>query len=365
MMQWALELASYGAGYVSPNPLVGCVIVSPGGRIIGEGYHTQYGAAHAEVEAIRMAERLGHSLEGATAYVILEPCAHHGKTPPCADLLIEKKIARCVIAMEDPYHEVQGRGIQKLKDAGITVQVGMLGEQAQELNRFFTKYVTTGDPYITLKIASTLDGRIALKSGKSKWITSEASRKEVHHMRSAYDAVMVASATVIADDPALTVRMIEGRDPKRIILDASLRIPDTAKVVTDDNAANTILLVSEAAIKDKKEKVKALESRGIRFLASPSKDGHLDLASTFHELGKLNVTSILVEPGTTLATVLLEGRNFDELVLFLAPVVLGDDARSGFGQLHVGDLASLHRLKLIESHAVETSDDLMIRYRKH
>lgn len=363
-MQWALELASYGAGYVSPNPLVGCVITSPGGRIIGEGYHTRYGAPHAEAEAVMMAERAGHSLEGATVYVTLEPCSHHGKTPPCAQMLIDKKIARCVIAMEDPYHEVDGRGIKTLTAAGIKVEVGLLKNQAEELNRFFIKYVTTDLPYVSVKIAASIDGKIALKSGKSRWITSEASRKEVHRMRSEYDAVMVASATVIADDPELTVRMVDGRNPKRIIMDASLRTPETAKVVCDDTCANTILLVTEAAIKDKKEKVKALESRGVRVLPSASRNGHIDLTQMFAELGKQQITSIMVEPGTTLATVLLQAQNFDELVLFLAPVVLGDDARSGFGELHLGDLVSLSRLRLIESHAVETSDDLMIRYKK-
>lgn len=364
MMQWALELASYGAGYVSPNPLVGCVITTAAGRIIGEGYHTRYGAPHAEVEAVCMAERAGHSLEGATAYVTLEPCAHHGKTPPCAELLAEKKIARCVIAMQDPYHEVDGRGMDVLRRAGIAVETGFLEDEAQELNRFFTKYVTTKTPYVTLKIASSLDGKIALRSGKSRWITSEASRKEVHRMRSAYDAVMVTSATVIADDPELTVRLTEGRDPKRIVLDASLRIPETAKVVTDDNRNKTILLVTESAVRDKKEKVKQLEAAGVSILPTPSKNGHIDMARAFAELGRLEITSILVEPGTTLATALLHEGNFDEVVLFLAPVVLGGDARSGFGDLHLTDLESASRLGLLESRRVESSDDLMIRYRK-
>lgn len=364
MMQWALELAAYGSGYASPNPLVGCVITTASGRIIGEGYHARYGAAHAEVEAIGMAERAGYSLEGATVYVTLEPCAHLGKTPPCADLLIDKKIARCVIAMEDPYHEVAGRGIVKLREAGVAVSVGLLEAEAQEVNRFFTKYVTTGVPYVTVKIASSLDGKIAPKSGKSRWITSEASRKEVHRMRSAYDAVLVASATVIADDPELTVRLIEGRNPKRIILDASLRIPEEAKVVSDEHRSKTILLVTKSVLDAKREKVRLFESRGIGILTAPTREGQIDLPQTFAMLGaEIGISSILIEPGTTLATALAREGAFDELVLFLAPVVLGDDARPAFGEMRLRDLTTLPRLKLIESRAVENSGDVTIRYR--
>lgn len=362
-MQRALELAKRGAGTVSPNPLVGCVIVKDG-KILGEGWHTVYGEAHAERNAIADAESKGNSIGGTTAYVTLEPCSHHGKTGPCADALIEKKIGRCVIAVQDPYKEVAGQGIQKLRKAGIEVEVGLLEEEAREINKFFLKFVTKHLPYVTLKMAMSMDGKAALKSGKSKWISSEESRKVVHQMRSEYDAVMVASATVIADDPELTVRSVEGRNPRRIILDASLRLDEGMKVLSDSDADKTILLTTHPAFRDKREKVKQLSDRGVKICKVGTIEGQLDLNEAFHLLAKENITSILVEPGPTLATAMLRAGQFDELVLFLAPMVLGDDAKSGFGDMFVKDLAKHERLRLHETKRVEGSDDIYISYRK-
>ena len=362
-MRQAIELAAKGRGYVSPNPLVGCVIVSKDSKIIGKGYHKKYGEPHAEVNAIRDAEKKGQSLSGATVYVNLEPCSHLAKTPPCADLLIEKKIVRCVIGMRDPYSQVNGKGIEKLKAAEIEVVEGVLEKESAELNKFFIKFVKTGVPYITIKLGMSADGKTALKSGVSKWITSEASRKVVHSMRSEYDAVLVASATVLADDPELNVRLIEGRSPKRIILDANLRVPPSAKVYSDTHTAHTIVVTTQRSLKDKSEIKTLLTSRGVSFIEAKANENQFILSDVFHELGKLNIASVLVEAGPTLATVLLQEKLFDELVLFVAPIVLGGDARPAFGDLHLKNFQQAHRLHLQKYSVVEGSDDLMMEYR--
>ncbi|MBS1904273.1 MAG: bifunctional diaminohydroxyphosphoribosylaminopyrimidine deaminase/5-amino-6-(5-phosphoribosylamino)uracil reductase RibD [Bacteroidetes bacterium] len=366
LMRRALALAVRGRGHVSPNPLVGCVITDASGSVIGEGWHERYGEAHAEVNAVRNAESNGHSVEGATAYVTLEPCSHHGKTGPCADMLIAKKIARCVIAMEDPYHEVQGRGIKKLRDAGIEVEVGVLEAEAREIGKFFIKYVTTGMPYVTMKIAMSLDGKVALKSGASKYITSEASRAVVHRMRAEYDAVMVASATVISDDPELTVRLAKGRQPKRIILDASLRVSEHSKAYSDEHRASTIVVVNERILTEKKEKAALLSSQGVTFVPVVTNGEQLDLSTVLQELGKRGIASILIEPGPTLATTIFAQLLFDELVLFYAPTVLGDDARSAFGDLHLRSLAARENLTLVRAEGVGESGDVLLELRlKH
>ncbi len=363
-MRQALELAAKGRGAVSPNPLVGCVIVAKDGNVIGKGYHKKYGEAHAEANAVINAEKNGHDVKGATVYVNLEPCAHKGKTSPCADLLIEKKIARCVIGLHDPYSEVDGKGIAKLQAAGIEVVEGVMGEESAEINKFFIKFVSKGLPYITLKMATSLDGKSALKSGVSKWISSEASRKAVHQMRADYDAVLVASATVLADDPELTVRLIEGRSPKRIILDANMRIPVTAKVYSDAHSVNTIIVTTQRTLKEKPEMKSLLSKRGITFIEAKAEGTQFVLRDVFEKLGKMEVASILVEPGPTLATVLLQEDHFDELVLFVAPMVLGNDARSAFADLHLKKIQDAHRLKLVRCEVVEGSDDIRIEYRK-
>jgi diaminohydroxyphosphoribosylaminopyrimidine deaminase/5-amino-6-(5-phosphoribosylamino)uracil reductase len=362
-MRQALELAEKGRGYVSPNPLVGCVIVGKNGKVIGTGYHEKYGGGHAEVNAVKDAEKNGHNIAGATVYVNLEPCSHKAKTPPCADLLVDKKIARCVIGMRDPYSEVNGKGIEKLKAAKIEVVEGVLHDESAELNKFFIKFVTTGSPYVTIKLGMSADGKTALKSGISKWITSEASRKVVHKMRSEYDAILVSSATVLADDPELNVRLVEGRSPKRVILDANLRIPETAKVYSDALSARTIVVTTERTLKEKPEMKALLNSREVAFIAAKAKDNQFILKDVFESLGKLNIASVLVEPGPTLATVLLQEKLFDELVLFVAPIVLGSDARSAFGDLHLKNFQQANRLRFRTSRIIEGSDDFVIEYR--
>jgi diaminohydroxyphosphoribosylaminopyrimidine deaminase/5-amino-6-(5-phosphoribosylamino)uracil reductase len=361
LIHQTLSLAEKGRGYVSPNPLVGCVIIKDD-TIIGSGYHEKFGEAHAEVNAIRDAEKNGYDISGSTVYVNLEPCSHKAKTPPCADLLIEKKIAKCVIGMQDPYPEVNGSGIAKLKAAGIEVISGVLETECKELNKFFIKYVTKKTPYVTVKLGTSLDGKTALKSGVSKWITSEESRKAVHKMRAEYDAVLVTSATVLADDPELTVRLAEGRSPKRIILDANLRVPESAKVFSDSHAQHTIVVTTERTLQEKKELKNILSSRGIQFIQAKDTQNQFILQDVFTKIGDLNIASILVEPGPTLSTILLQENLFDELVLFVAPIVLGSDARSAFGDLHVKKLQDANRLRLHSSRVVEGSDDLRIDY---
>ncbi len=362
-MRQALELAAKGCGYVSPNPLVGCVIVGKNGKVIGKGYHEKYGGPHAEANAAMDAEKNKQDLCGATVYVNLEPCSHQAKTPPCADLLIEKKIARCVIGMRDPYALVNGKGIEKLMNAGIDVTEGILQEESQVLNKFFIKFVKTGIPYITIKLGMSADGKTALKSGVSKWITSDASRKVVHKMRSEYDAILVASATVLADDPELNVRLVEGRSPKRIILDANLRVPESAKVYSDSQASHTIAVTTERTLKDKSEMKKLLALRGVTFIEAKANNNQFILNDVFQKLGALNIASVLIEAGPTLATVLLQEKLFDDLVLFVAPMVLGSDARSAFGDLHLKNFQQAHRLYLTKYSIVEGSDDLMMEYR--
>jgi diaminohydroxyphosphoribosylaminopyrimidine deaminase/5-amino-6-(5-phosphoribosylamino)uracil reductase len=295
--------------------------------------------------------------------VTLEPCSHLAKTPPCADLLIEKKIKRCIIALQDPYKEVNGLGIKKLRDAGIEVEVGVLEDEAKELNKFFIKHVTSELPYLTMKLAMSLDGKIALRSGVSKYITSEASRTIVHEMRAQYDAVMVASATVIADDPELTVRLVEGRQPKRIILDASLRIPLDKKIFSDDHRSSTIVIVNESVLSEKREKIDELEANGVTLVPVHSVGEQLDLITVFETVSKQGIASILIEPGPTLATTLLQSGLLDEVVLFYAPLVLGDDAGSAFGELHLRSITDAGRFRLAECRHVEGSNDFYVNLR--
>ncbi|MDP4221322.1 MAG: bifunctional diaminohydroxyphosphoribosylaminopyrimidine deaminase/5-amino-6-(5-phosphoribosylamino)uracil reductase RibD [Bacteroidota bacterium] len=362
-MRQALALAAQGRGYASPNPLVGCVIVDKDGKVIGTGYHEKFGEAHAEVNAIRDAEKNGHKVAGTTLYVNLEPCSHQAKTPPCADLIIAKKLGRCVIAMRDPHSLVDGKGIDKLKAAGIDVTHGVLEAEARELNRIFITFVTKATPYVTMKLGMSLDGKTALRSGVSKWITSEASRTAVHAMRAEYDGVLVASATVLADDPELTVRLVKGRSPKRIILDANLRVPESAKVYSDAHAAQTIVVATERTLAEKTELRTMLASRGITFISATASDNQFVLKDVFAKLGAMDISSVLVEPGPTLATVLLQENLFDELVLFVAPMVLGNDARSAFADLHLKKLQDAGRLTLNACQAIEGSDDVRITYR--
>lgn len=341
-MARALALAEHGAGAVSPNPLVGCVVVGPSGKVIGQGWHGQYGGPHAEVWAVLDAERRhgAEILRDSTLYVNLEPCSHWGKTPPCADLILDKGIPRVVVGMEDPNPRVAGQGIERLREHGVDVTVGVLEQESRRLNEAFVHHLATGRPLVTLKIAQTLDGRVATPSGDSRWVTGEAARTLVHRMRATLDGVLVGHGTAVADDPALTVRHVEGRQPLRIALDREGALPASLKLFTDEHAAETVAVVGEGATPGYAD---ALAERGGTVLPIPEVDGHLDLGALLDTLGAGvsdhgPVQSLLVEAGPGLATALMRQDLVDRLALFIAPKLVGD-GRPSFGYLGVERMA--------------------------
>ncbi len=328
-MRRALELAALGAGRVSPNPMVGAVLVCDG-EVIGEGYHQQFGGPHAEVHAIAsVADEalLCHS----TLYVTLEPCAHFGKTPPCSDLIIEKRIPRVVIGCRDPYSEVAGKGIAKLQAAGVAVTEGVLEAECRTCNEAFIKSHTTGLPFVALKLAQTLDGKIATSLGASRWITGEESRSEVHRLRSIYDAVMVGEATVRADDAQLTVRHCSGRNPLRVVLDCQLSLPLESKIF--DSEAPTLVVAS--SLYAGSPKAALLKERGVMLLFVDEHSGKLDLRQVLVELHQRQVLSVLVEGGSRLSASFIREKLVDKILIFVAPKLFGGDALSAFAPLGV------------------------------
>lgn len=333
-MSLALEIAERGAGYVSPNPMVGCVIVSAEGDKVGQGFHERYGQAHAEQNAVDAVNNIG-LLKDATVYVTMEPCAHHGNTPPCCEMLAELPISRVVVAMEDPTPKIAGKGIEYLRNNDITVDVGLMEEEAKRLNEFFLHYQTHNRPFVTLKIAQTLDGYIAAPDGNSEWISGPESRALVHKWRSEYDAVMVGRNTALLDNPRLTVRHVEGRQPKRIVIDGPLDLPRELNLFTDQYEEKTIVLThNEEKFKNEADPMlnmlKSDYFRGETLLVD-EKDGHTDLEESFRELAHLPVTSILVEAGQNLASALLRQRLVDKVECFIAPKMLGGGTKSVMG----------------------------------
>lgn len=342
-MSLALEIAERGAGYVSPNPMVGCVIVSAEGKKIGQGFHERYGQAHAEKNAVDSVSN-PELLKGATVYVTLEPCAHHGKTPPCCKLLAALPIARVVVAMEDSTEKVGGKGIQYLRDRGLTVDVGLMRKEAERLNEFFIHYHSLNRPFTTLKIAQTADGYIAAPDGNSEWISGPASRTLVHEWRSRYDAVMVGRNTALLDNPRLTVRHVEGRQPRRVVIDGPLNLPDNLNLFTDQYEEKTIVLThnKEKFQEEADPMLSMLQSdyfRGQTLLVD-KKDGHTDLKQAMFELGRIPLTSVLVEAGQSLATALLREGVIDKVECFIAPKILGGGTKSiaGLGINHMAEI---------------------------
>lgn len=333
-MSLALEIAERGAGYVAPNPMVGCVIVSGDGKKIGQGYHEHYGQSHAEVNAVESVKNES-KLDGATVYVTLEPCAHHGNTPPCCEMLGDLPIDRVVVAMEDPTMKVNGKGVKYLRESGINVDVGLMEKEAEKLNEFFLHYHTYNRPFVTLKMAQTADGYIAAPDGESKWISGEEARTKVHEWRSRYDAVMVGRNTARLDNPRLTVRHVEGRQPLRIVIDGKLELPKELNLFTDQYEEKTIVITHnrERYENDGDPMLNMLQSNYFRgkTLLVPEVGGHSDLESALKELAGLEITSILVEAGQSLATALLRQRLVDKLELFIAPKLLGGGTRGIFG----------------------------------
>lgn len=315
-MRVALGLAKKGEGFVNPNPMVGAIIVK-GGRVIGEGYHTGFGQAHAEVEAFK---NLSESAEGSTLYVTLEPCSHYGKTPPCADLVISKKVDRVVIGTLDPNPLVAGRGINKIREAGIEVTVGVLENECRKLNEVFFKYIESKKPFVVMKSAVSLDGKIATYSGESEWITCEESLKRVHVSRGKYQSIMVGINTVLKDNPSLTCRLEGKKNPIRIVVDSNLKIPLNSNVVRTAKDISLIVACTENA--DEK-RIKELEALGVKIIVTNSKNNKVDLKELVNNLGKINIDSIFIEGGGTLNYSALSEGIVDKVEFYIAPKIIG------------------------------------------
>ena len=334
-MTHALRLAERGLYTTTPNPRVGCVIVRDE-RVIAEGYHERAGLAHAEVVALSAA---AEHARGATVYVSLEPCSHHGRTPPCADVLIQAGVARVVAAMEDPNPQVKGQGLARLRAAGIETACGLLEGEARELNIGFVSRMTRGRPWMRVKTAASLDGRTALNNGVSQWITSEAARRDGHRWRARSCAVMVGVGTLLTDNPRLTVRHVaSSRQPLRIVVDRDLQIPLDAAVLEDGNA-----LVATAQRRN--EKTAQLEKRGVTVLHIPGSNGKVDLPALMHDLAGRELNEVLVESGNRLNGALLQAGVVDELIVYLAPHLLGDSAR---GMFDLGVFTALDQRRELE-----------------
>jgi diaminohydroxyphosphoribosylaminopyrimidine deaminase/5-amino-6-(5-phosphoribosylamino)uracil reductase len=336
-MRQALRLARRGLGRVSPNPMVGAVIVK-GGRIIARGYHHIFGGDHAEVDALKNAEE---DVSGATLYVTLEPCRHYGKTPPCTDAIIKSKIARVFVGMLDPFPEMQGKSIELLKQHGIDCIVGVLESECSALNEVYLKWVTTCLPYVTIKWAQTLDGKIAAAKGDSKYISSPPSLKLAHKLRATHDAILVGVNTVIKDNPELTTRLIKGRNPTRVILDSHLRIPLDSKVLVNQEAAKTLVAVTPAA---PPEKLNALKKVGIEVLTlPPDSTSSVDLKALLKTLAKRQISSVLVEGGAETITSFLRLSLADKIICIIAPKLMGSGTPA-VSDLNITDLSQSFKL---------------------
>lgn len=352
-MTLALSAAENGMGRTAPNPLVGAVIVKDG-RVLSVGYHARYGEAHAEVHAIR---QLSESAEGATIYVTLEPCSHHGKTPPCVEAIVAQGISRVVVATLDPNPHVSGRGIKYLKDHGLDVTVGICEAEALKINEPFFHFIQTRTPLMVLKTAMTLDGKIATVSGESKWISSEASREYAHRLRHRYAGIMAGIGTVLADDPSLNARIPGGVDPHRIIVDTHGRIPLTAKVLNlTDSSGRTIIATTAKA---SAEKVTALKGKGAQVLILPEKEGHVDLSALVKALGDLDIDSVLIEGGSELNFSLLKDHLIHRVIAFIAPKLIGGKtAKSPIGGEGLHQLKGAIQLENLEVQMM--GNDIMI-----
>jgi len=353
-MQRALAVAEGGIGFVSPNPVVGCVIVKDG-RIVGEGYHERYGGPHAEANALRVA---GSEARGATLYVTLEPCCHTGKTPPCVDAVLQAGVGRVVMAVRDPNPKVAGGGLARLRAAGIDVTLGICEAEARRLNEAFLHYIQTQRPFVTLKCAVTLDGKIATRTGASRWITGEAAREQVHRMRHAADALLVGSGTALQDDPLLTTRLPNGGgvNPLRIVVDSMLRLSLSSQLATVRPDCRTLVATSERA---PVEKQRQLEKQGVEILRLSSyADGRVDIEALLAALGTRGVADLLVEGGATLNATLLQRRLVDKVVVFIAPKIIGGDGIHVVAAFGVDTMADALQLYGMTSQSV--GEDVML-----
>lgn len=326
-MKRAIELAKQGSGWTAPNPLVGAVVVK-NGRVIGEGYHRKYGELHAERNALAACSE---DPAGATLYVTLEPCCHYGKTPPCTEIIIEKKIAKVVIGSRDPNPKVAGKGVRILREHGIEVVEDYMREACDALNPVFFHYITTKTPYVVLKFAMTLDGKIATRTGASKWITGEAARNHVHQLRGRYAGILAGIGTVLADDPMLNCRIDGAHQPLRIILDSHLRIPMGSRLVRSAKEY-PLLIVCNESTRDREEgtsRIQKLEEAGAKVWTLPEKNGHPDLNVLMQRLGEEKIDSVLIEGGGTVNEAALKAHIVHHVYAYIAPKIFGgEDAKT-------------------------------------
>jgi diaminohydroxyphosphoribosylaminopyrimidine deaminase / 5-amino-6-(5-phosphoribosylamino)uracil reductase len=351
-MKMALDLAASAKGRTNPNPVVGAILVKDG-VIVGSGLHRKAGEPHAEVHAFRMA---GEHAEGATLYVTLEPCSHFGKTPPCANLVKESKVARVVVALQDPNPQVAGRGIGILREAGIEVEVGVLEKEARLLNERFVHNMVNRTPFVISKVAMTLDGKIAAYNGHSKWITGEESRYNVHMLRNEVDAILVGIGTVLADDPMLTTRLeTGGKNPIRIVLDSDLKTPLEAKI-TDTTEAKTWIVAKEGA---DLEKAKVLEEKSVEIIYVPKHDSGLDISVLLNKLYEKGVTDLLVEGGSEINGSFLRAGLINKFSIYVAPKILG--GRDSLTPFTGDNVESMDEALDVTIHSVENfGEDLLI-----
>jgi diaminohydroxyphosphoribosylaminopyrimidine deaminase/5-amino-6-(5-phosphoribosylamino)uracil reductase len=350
-MAECLKIAKRGAGFVSPNPLVGCLIVKDG-KVIGKGFHRAFGESHAEVNAVEDAKRKGFDLEGATVYVNLEPCSHRGNTGPCALMLKNEMPDKVVIGMQDPYEKVNGKGIKILKQAGIKVVEGVLQNECIEFNKFFINFVTKKRPFVTLKIAQSIDGKIALSNNESKYITSDSSRKIVHKMRSEYDAVLIGANTAMLDNPKLDARLNKGRTPFRVVLDKDLRLPQHLQIFNDESAERTIIITSAKANASKR-------NISVKTISVKQTQGHFSVSDILNSLYEENISSILVEGGMNLFSQFLKTGLFDDIYFFIAPKIIGNGI-SAFDDVSIKSLTSAPELCLKNKKTID--NELILHY---
>lgn len=353
-MRKALELAARARGRTSPNPMVGAIVVQDG-VVVGEGFHERAGGPHAEVHALRAA---GQQAAGADLYVTLEPCVHHGRTPPCVEAVLEAKVGRAVIGMADVNPLVAGRGEKALRAAGLSVTVGVLEEECRRLNEAYVTWMLERRPFVTLKAAASLDGKIATYRGESKWLSSEASRRRVHRMRDEVDAVIVGVETVVRDDPELTVRMVEGEvlDPVRVVVDSTLRISTDSRILRERPEVRTIVATTAKAPTERR---RAIEGLGREVLLLPEKQGRVDLTALMRKLAEMDFTSLLLEGGGELNASMMEAGLVDKVLIVFAPLMVGGrEAPTVMDGLGASALADAWRLKGVRTEQV--GDDVHV-----
>ncbi|MCF6338770.1 MAG: bifunctional diaminohydroxyphosphoribosylaminopyrimidine deaminase/5-amino-6-(5-phosphoribosylamino)uracil reductase RibD [Gammaproteobacteria bacterium] len=353
-MSRAVQLAERGLFTTDPNPRVGCVLVK-NGAVVGEGWHQRAGEAHAEINALQIAS---DQAKGATVYITLEPCCHHGRTPPCSDALIAAGVSRVVVAMEDPNPQVAGQGLAQLQKAGIQTHYGVLQTQSERVNPGFIKRMRTGRPFVRGKMAMSLDGRTAMASGESQWITGEAARRDVHRLRARSAAIITGIGTVLTDDPSLTARLDDDvEQPLRVVLDSHLQMPPTAKMLS--LSGRTLVLT----VSTDTQKAAALRNAGAKVEVVASINGRPDLSAVLDCLTCLEINEVLVEAGATLSGAFLQAGLFDELVVYMAPLLMGSEARGLLDLPGVEKMSQTTKLKIVDMRAVGSDWKMIVTCR--